>query len=237
MAEDGTPRDERIDEDNGGLSRGKVLGVGAAALGALAIGELSRPGRAAAATSASPTTKLVAAIAAGDTHLKVSSVAGFAAGSTIWIDIGFPTESAVVSNVGSAGLSGSGITLSTGVARAHPKGTAVAVTPSVSSVPGQFADVLKRVVTDSSYSAATLQNPQKILTDYPHLSILELEELRNVGILSGWDVSVVNRVRAQSMGDHAADSGTVNQPGGGALGFAWSCCCSCCCTVPIRGFS
>jgi hypothetical protein len=240
MANDMTPHSDRIDadvaeteaRDTVALSRRRVLGAGAAALGGLALGELSRPaGAAAAASFISAATKSVAIALAGSTNIKVSSVDGFIAGAVISIDAGTALESAVAASVGTAGKSGSGITLTMPLVLDHPKGAAVTTTSSVTALAGRLPDVLHRIVTDSAYAGATLQSPQKIQTDYPQITLLELDELRRVAVLSGSDMTMVNKVRGQSMIDHAGDPGTVTQPGGGVLAFSYPTCCCCCCCI------
>ncbi|MFL5928559.1 MAG: hypothetical protein ACJ77E_16630 [Gaiellaceae bacterium] len=67
-----------------------------------------------------PTPLLVAA-AAGDTSIKVASVNGFSAGQTITVG----NESATISNVGTAGAAGTGISLTTALTSAHASSTSV----------------------------------------------------------------------------------------------------------------
>ncbi|MFL6035351.1 MAG: beta strand repeat-containing protein, partial [Gaiellaceae bacterium] len=89
-----------------------------------------------------PSTTLAAAVPAGattlaagsnvnDTNIKVASVTGFAKGQTIKIGSGALAESAVISNVGTAGSGGTGITLAAALANAHASGVAVAGPPPV----------------------------------------------------------------------------------------------------------
>ena len=68
---------------------------------------------------------------AGDTSVKVSSVTNFAAGQTVTIDAGANLETAVIASVGTAGSTGSGITLTAPLAKAHVLGGSVlTVTPA-----------------------------------------------------------------------------------------------------------
>jgi PKD domain/Peptidase family M28 len=71
-----------------------------------------------------PTT-LAAAAAAGATNIKVASVNGIAAGSTIVIDQAGVHESHVVSTVGTSGANGSGLTLASPLGAAFTTGTTV----------------------------------------------------------------------------------------------------------------
>jgi hypothetical protein len=67
-------------------------------------------------------TVLAAAAAAGDTNVKVTSVAKFKSGQTITIDSGANAETDTISSVGTAGAAGTGITLTTPLANAHAVG-------------------------------------------------------------------------------------------------------------------
>jgi hypothetical protein len=66
-------------------------------------------------------TALSVATAAGDTNIKVASVSGFTAGQAITVD----NESATISTVGTAGATGTGITLTAPLANAHAANTVV----------------------------------------------------------------------------------------------------------------
>lgn len=70
---------------------------------------------------------LAAAANPGDNNIKVASVTGFAAGQTWVIDPGGSAESVTVTAVGTAGATGTGVTLSAPVASAHPGGAQVDV--------------------------------------------------------------------------------------------------------------
>ena len=71
---------------------------------------------------------LAAATAIGATNIKVSSVADFVAGQTILLDTGNDEESAVILTVGTAGESGTGITLTAALKKAHASATPVEAT-------------------------------------------------------------------------------------------------------------
>ncbi len=92
-----------------------------------------------------PTT-LAAAANAGDTNVKVASVAGLAAGLTVVVQTGSTVaETAVISTVGTAGPTGTGVTLSAALANAHPSGAAFTVyatdpTGDMTKVFGQGSD-------------------------------------------------------------------------------------------------
>jgi hypothetical protein len=74
------------------------------------------------------TTTLSAAATAGDTNIKVASVTAMVAGKTINIDTGAAFESAVIQSVGTAGATGTGVTLTAPLANAHA--SAAQVTPA-----------------------------------------------------------------------------------------------------------
>jgi hypothetical protein len=71
------------------------------------------------------TTTLAAASNAGDTNIKVASVTAMVPGKTINIDVGGSFESAVIQSVGTAGATGTGVTLTAPLASAHASGSQV----------------------------------------------------------------------------------------------------------------
>ncbi|WP_344505356.1 alpha-L-rhamnosidase C-terminal domain-containing protein [Dactylosporangium maewongense] len=73
--------------------------------------------------NASTTTTLSGAANAGDTNVKVASVAPFYAGTQITVGIGDGAETRTITAVGTAGAAGSGITFSPALTAAHPTGT------------------------------------------------------------------------------------------------------------------
>jgi hypothetical protein len=62
---------------------------------------------------------------AGPTTLRVASVAGFVAGDTVTVDSGANQETKVIQSVGTAGATGSGLTLTTPLAIVHTTGIPV----------------------------------------------------------------------------------------------------------------
>ncbi len=71
-----------------------------------------------------PTT-LAAASLVGDVTIRVSSAIDFAAGQTVTIDTGASQETAVITTVGTSGSSGTGITVSAALTKAHASGVTV----------------------------------------------------------------------------------------------------------------
>jgi len=67
-------------------------------------------------------TTVVAATAAGDTTVKVLDVTNLAAGQPIFIGTGTDTEYGQIQSVGTAGATGTGVTLTAPLARAHATG-------------------------------------------------------------------------------------------------------------------
>jgi hypothetical protein len=68
-------------------------------------------------------TTLAAAAAAGDTNIKVTAVTNMVAGENIAIDAGFPdVEYGTISAVGTAGATGTGVTLQSPLTKAHATG-------------------------------------------------------------------------------------------------------------------
>ena len=58
-------------------------------------------------------------------NIKVASVSGFAAGDIILLDPGANQESATIQSVGSAGATGSGLTLTSNLTKVHATGLSV----------------------------------------------------------------------------------------------------------------
>ena len=75
-------------------------------------------------TSARTATTLAAAASAGDTTIKVASVSNMVAGERISVDTGANQELGSVKTVGTAGASGTGVTLDQPLAKAHASGAA-----------------------------------------------------------------------------------------------------------------
>jgi hypothetical protein len=73
-------------------------------------------------------TTLAAAANAGDTNIKVASVTAMVAGASINIDTGASSETATIQSVGTAGATGTGVTLTAPLAGAHASG--IPVTPA-----------------------------------------------------------------------------------------------------------
>jgi hypothetical protein len=89
---------------------------------------------------AGPTT-LAAASAAAATNIKVASVSGFSIGMSITIDAGSNTESATIASVGTAGASGTGITLTAPLVKAHASGGIVYGLPTATDPAGDMTKV------------------------------------------------------------------------------------------------
>jgi hypothetical protein len=92
------------------------------------------------------TTTLAAAANAGDTNIKVASVTAMVAGKTINIDSGGASESRVIASVGTAGATGTGVTLTAALSSAHASG--VPVTPAGQQI---------NVDTGAAQEVATIQ--------------------------------------------------------------------------------
>ena len=75
-------------------------------------------------TAAPTQTTLSAAAAAGDTVIKVASVANLVAGHRAAIDTGANLEPVTIASVGTAGAGGTGVTLTAPLTRAHNSGVA-----------------------------------------------------------------------------------------------------------------
>ncbi len=104
-------------------------------------------------------TTLAAPAAAGDTNLKVTSITGWTAGHPAVVDSGASLEQVTVAAVGTAGASGTGITLSSPLASAHASGaaardagTGTTFTPALTAAHGAAVTVTDTLpaVTDSN---------------------------------------------------------------------------------------
>jgi hypothetical protein len=80
-------------------------------------------------------TTLSAAANAGDTNIKVGSVTGMTAGNTLTVDTGASAETVTITTVGTAGATGTGVTITPALASAHAAGAFVTVNgvPSTST--------------------------------------------------------------------------------------------------------
>ena len=90
--------------------------------------------------------------------------------------------------------------------------------------PDQFREAISRFAGDAEFREEAMSNPE-VVQDNFKLSLEELQALRQVAILSGADVSNVDRLRIDSIrkfverGDLAAVDVDVS---------CCSCCCCCC---------
>jgi hypothetical protein len=100
-----------------GISAGNVLSVD------LGTGTPESVTVASVGTAVRTATTLAAAAGAGDTNIKVASVANMVVGETVAIDVGFDNaEYRTITAVGTAGSGGTGITLASPLANAHQNG-------------------------------------------------------------------------------------------------------------------
>ena len=93
---------------------------------------------------------------------------------------------------------------------------------TVGGAAGQFRTVLTKLTMDKGYLQATINNPAKLLADYPDLTVEELGALRHAAVLSGADFSRIDPLHAQMVG---------TRPGAGVALGGDGCCCCCCCGV------
>ena len=103
------------------MSRPRSRSVGTAGAGGTGI-TLTAP-----TTNAHNGAVLVDAVVApaGATNIKVASVTGFAVGDTMLIDTGAAQESVTITNVGTAGAGGTGITFTPALTQLHNGGATV----------------------------------------------------------------------------------------------------------------
>jgi hypothetical protein len=93
----------------------------------------------------------------------------------------------------------------------------------------QFAAVLSRLASDPGYRGQAIAQPELIGRDFK-LTLRELKALREVAILSGADVSQVNRIRANEYLMRADELRAIDRlsPVADVDVSCCSCCCCCC---------
>ncbi|MEA2998633.1 MAG: hypothetical protein QOK17_466 [Sphingomonadales bacterium] len=102
------------------------------------------------------------------------------------------------------------------------------------SNPASFKKALNRLATDERFRSVATAEPAK-LTESFELSVRELHALRQAAILSGVDMTRINRVRLNEIERMQATSVS--------LAADWdidiSCCCCCCCgeTGVVRAYA
>jgi len=88
---------------------------------------------------AEPATIFAGPSDAGATNIKVASVAGFEVGQPITIDVGTKLETDTIAKVGTAGVGGSGITLTEPLKQAHAKPAQVSGSVSTPGAPNHYS--------------------------------------------------------------------------------------------------
>ncbi|MDQ3964526.1 MAG: hypothetical protein M3277_11545 [Actinomycetota bacterium] len=88
------------------------------------------------------------------------------------------------------------------------------------SNPEQFREALTKFASDPSFREEAMRSPEIVQENFK-LSLEELQALRQVAIMSGADVSEVDKVRAKVFANRA---GRVE-----ATDVDVSCCSCCCC--------
>ncbi len=89
-------------------------------------------------TVSTTSTTLAAAAAVGDKNVKITSTTGISAGQTISIDTGAATEYAMIYTVGTAGATGTGLTLINALTAAHASGAPVTAYPTIQTCNANF---------------------------------------------------------------------------------------------------
>jgi len=83
-----------------------------------------------------------------------------------------------------------------------------------------FRSVLTKLATDKGYLQVALDNPSRLIEDFPDLTIQELDALRDAAALSGVDLSKIDPLHANV---------SSARPGSGVTLGGDGCCCCCCC--------
>jgi hypothetical protein len=94
--------------------------------------------------------------------------------------------------------------------------------------PDEFRKALSRLATDAEYRQKAQTKPEIILRDFK-LSLSDLQALRQVAVLSGADISAVNKVRAKEIARLSNEFAVVNKGALARTDVDISCCSCCCC--------
>jgi len=101
----------------------------------------------------------------------------------------------------------------------------------------EFRRALARLASDPAYRERAMNDPSVITADYK-MTLKDLQSLREVAVMSGADVTEVNKLRAQSLSAVAfgniatlgpGASEVLKNPGNIAADVNVSCCSCCCC--------
>ncbi len=90
--------------------------------------------------------------------------------------------------------------------------------------PDQFRQALTRLASDPAYREQASAEPSIITKDF-RLGLRELQALRQVAIMSGADVTAVNRLRAEAISKGANQSPMAQSD----INISCCSCCCCCC--------
>ena len=98
------------------------------------------------------------------------------------------------------------------------------------SNPATFKAALNRLSTDTTFRKAVLARPETLTKEFK-LSLRELHALRQAAIMSGADMTRINKVRAREIANAKATLTDID--------IDISCCCCCCCgeTAVVRIFA
>src|SRR4051794_34842993 len=88
--------------------------------------------------------------------------------------------------------------------------------------PQTFKAALNRLATDADFRTKVTANPD-VLTKQFHLSVKELHALRQAAVMSGVDMTAINRAKGDALRNMAGAAGGI------AHDVDVSCCCCCCC--------
>ena len=98
------------------------------------------------------------------------------------------------------------------------------------SNPKNFKAALSKLGADKAFRAQVEKNPAVLTKEF--LSLTELNALRQVALLTGADITQINKVRATGIA-------ATNRAQLAAIDIDVSCCCCCCCgetaVLRVRG--
>lgn len=101
--------------------------------------------------------------------------------------------------------------------------TASTIRVAAKSNPANFKKALNRLSTDKEFRDRAIAKPEILTTEF-RLSLKELHALRAAAVLSGADLTEIQRVRGNAIERFAVTRTNVAD-----VDIDISCCCCCCC--------
>jgi hypothetical protein len=94
----------------------------------------------------------------------------------------------------------------------------------------EFKRALTALASDQEFRTQAIKDPRLVTRKFK-LSLTELESLREVAILSGADITAVNKIRANEIASRATTAALKRT----TIDIDISCCSCCCCCCGETG--